>query len=254
MNNSFASVIIIILLAYAGFCAYLYLAQRSFIYFPVPESRNVQAEDLRLENGDATLQVWQMGPGRQDAIIYFGGNAEEVAMNVPDFARLFPEHAVYLVNYRGYGASSGKPSEAALYDDALRVYEHVSERHDEVSVIGRSLGSGVATWLATNRPTERLVLVTAFDSIARIAQSSFPIFPVSLLLKDRYDSVSRAGRIRAPTLILIAERDEFIPLRSSEALAAAIDPQLVSVRVIEGATHNTISNFPEYVRALGEFF
>ena len=253
MKQSAVSVFLLILIVYAGFCGYLYLTQRSFIYFPVPEARDVPAEDLRLRHGDETLQVWHLSPGRADAIIYFGGNAENVAMNIPDFSRLFPAYSVYLVNYRGYGASTGRPSEQALYDDALRVYDHVSESHERISIIGRSLGSGVATWLATNRPTERLVLVTAFDSIARVAQASFPIFPVSLLLQDRFDSAARADRIRSPTLIVIAARDEFIPRHSSEALAAAIDPRLVSVTVIDDASHNTISNFPDYEKALGEF-
>ncbi len=239
--------------AYACLCGYLFVVQRSLIYFPVPANGSVQADDIRLDSGGESLQVWRLSAGRPRAIVYFGGNAEDVALNVPQFSRIFPQHTVYLANYRGYGASSGEPSEEALYADALRVYDHVSAAHDSVAVIGRSLGGGVATYLAANRPVERLVLVTAFDSAVSVAQAAFPIFPVSLLLRDRFDSAARAGRIEAPTLVVVAERDEIIPRRRTDALVASLDPQLVSVRVVERAGHNTIGQFPEYAAALSGF-
>ena len=164
---------------------------------------------------------------------------------------LFPEKAIYLVNYRGYGASTGIPTEAALIEDARIIFDHVSQSHTGISIVGRSLGSGVAMALAAEKIPERLVLITPFDSIVRLAQSSFPIFPVSFLLKDRYDSLSYAGSISMPTLLLIAERDEFIPIQHSKNLAAAIDPSTMTV--IEDATHNTIQDYDRYAHSLGGF-
>lgn len=253
MKNSAVSIITLAALVYGGLCGYLYLAQRSLIYFPTPEVDNPHAEALRLESGGETLKVWRLGAASEHAVIYFGGNAEDVSMNTPDFLRHLPEFTVYLVNYRGYGGSTGRPAEDALYADALAVYDFVDERHARVSTIGRSLGSGVATYLATSRDLERLVLVTPYDSIDRLAQASFPIFPVSLLLKDRYDSLGRAEGINVPTLLLIAGNDGIIPAKHSQALAAAIDPELVDAIVIDDATHNTISYAPEYSAALSAF-
>jgi len=244
-------VLLLLGLIYAGFCAYLYVAQRSFIYFPVPETPNGVANDLRLDVRGATLQIWQLQAEKQEALIYFGGNAEDVSQNIQQFVGLFPEKAIYLVNYRGYGASTGIPTEAALIEDARIIFDHVSQSHTGISIIGRSLGSGVAMALAAEKTPERLVLITPFDSMVRLAQSSFPIFPVSFLLKDRYDSLSYAGSISMPTLLLIAERDEFIPIQHSKNLAAAIEPSTVTV--IEDATHNTIQDYDRYAHSLGGF-
>ena len=247
------SILATVILIYIGCCGYLYVAQRSFIYFPTPESQNVAAEDLRLDLDGATVQIWRLALEQEDAVIYFGGNAEDVAQNIGQFASIFPHKAIYLVNYRGYGASTGAPSEAALVADAQAIFDHISPMHANISIVGRSLGSGVAVILAATRNAERLVLITPYDSIARLAQSSFPIFPVSALLKDRYDSLSHASSISIPTLLLIAERDEFIPMKSSRNLAAALDPAMTTVNVIGNASHNTIQNFDQYTTALAEF-
>jgi len=246
-------IVSIIVLIYAGCCAYLYFAQRSFIYFPVPASVNVPAEDLRLDLDGATLQVWRLHAAKEHAVVYFGGNAENVAHNVTQFARLFPDKTVYLVNYRGYGASTGSPTEAALFADAQALFDRFRATHAGVSVVGRSLGSGVAVYLAATRSPDRVVLVTPYDSIADLAQSSFPLFPVSALLKDRFESVDYAGDATVPVLLLIAERDEVIPRSSSQNLAAAIDSSLITVNIIGDATHNTIQDFAEYTDALGDF-
>lgn len=247
------SILSTVILVYVACCAYLYVAQRSFIYFPTPAATNVAAEDLRLEVDGATVQIWLVNGDGSDAIIYFGGNAEDVSLNIGQFSRIFPDKALYLVNYRGYGASTGRPSEAALSEDAQAVYDHASQTHTNISIIGRSLGSGVAIRLAATRPTQKLVLVTPWDSMVNVARSAYPIFPVSLLLKDRYDSLSHAGNISMPTLLLIAERDEFVPMKSSLNLAAALEPGLTAVSVIDDAGHNTIQNYEQFATALAEF-
>lgn len=247
------SILTTILLIYAGCCGYLYVAQRSFIYFPVPAALTGAAEDLRFDIDGETIQVWRLNGVRERALIYFGGNAEDVTQNIPQFSRLFPDRTVYLANYRGYGASTGRPSEEALLGDAGAIYDRVAGLHTTTAVAGRSLGSGVAMFLAATGAPERLVLITPYASLAGVAQAAYPLFPVSLLLRDRYDSISRADRIAAPTLLLIAARDEIIPRWSSDQLAAAIDPALVSVIVIDGASHNTIQNYERYAAALEEF-
>lgn len=157
------------------------------------------------------------------------------------------------MNYRGYGGSSGRPSEEALYRDAEAVFDFAQARHRSVAVAGRSLGSGVATHLAAVRDVARLALITPADSFTSLASELYPVFPVSMLLRDRYDSLSRAHRIDCPVLFLVAEHDEIIPLHSSKRLAAAIDPDLVTWRVIERATHNSIGLAPGFGQALRSF-
>jgi fermentation-respiration switch protein FrsA (DUF1100 family) len=253
LNSGITFSLVLALVLYGACCLFLYVAQRSFIYFPTAESSNPVAQDLRIASGDEILQVWQLNPGAEQGIIYFGGNAEDVAGNTPLFADVFKGQAVYLVNYRGYGGSSGSPTEAGLFADAEAVYDYVKHLHSSIHVIGRSLGSGVAVHLATVRDVDKLVLVTPYDSIASIAENSMPLFPVSLLIKDRYDSWRLAGKLRNQTLALLAEYDEVIPRASSEKLIAAFQPRLLSTLVIPRANHNSIGMMAGYRAALDNF-
>ncbi len=253
MKSGLLNTALLVLCFYAGLCLLLYLIQRSFIYYPTPPSRNPIAQDLRIPSGGETLQVWQLNPGQTRGIIYFGGNAEDVAGNTPDFLYAFPEFTVYLVNYRGYGASTGVPTEAALFSDAEAVFDRIKPKHGTVHVIGRSLGSGVAVHLADVREVDRLALVTPYDSITSVAAGAMPLFPVRWLLKDRFDSAGRANRLGNPTLVLMAEHDRVIPRPHSERLVAALPPAIVSAEVISGTDHNTIGAVASYWQSLQSF-
>lgn len=242
----------IALLAYTGICTYMYLVQDDLLYYPTPEVTSDLAHDVRLSHDGEILKIWRLGDGR-NAILYFGGNGENVAGNVPRFAGAFGDTAVYFMNYRGYGGSSGTPAEDALYRDAAFLFDYVRERHAAAAVIGRSLGSGVAVWLAANRPVSALVLVTPFDSVEQVARDAYPFLPVSLLLKDRYASVDRAPDIDVPVLILMAADDTVIPNRNTRALASAFSPDLLEFETIGGVGHNTISSSPRYMQQLSAF-
>ena len=253
MNGAITYPLSLLLGLYVACCLFLYVAQRGFIYFPTAEVSNPLAQDLRITSGEETLQVWQLNSGTEQAIIYFGGNAEDVAGNSREFSATFTASTIYLVNYRGYGASTGSPSETGLFGDAEAVYDFVEQRHHRVHAIGRSLGSGVAVHLASVRPVDKLVLVTPYDSIKNIAQSSMPIFPVSLLLKDRYESWRLAGELKNHTLALLAEHDKIIPMANSKVLIASFQPSLIVTKVIPGVDHNSISVMPSYWQAIHEF-
>jgi pimeloyl-ACP methyl ester carboxylesterase len=247
------SFLTLIAAVYLALCGWLYTTQRAQIYFPTAERTHPSAQVLRLESQGERLNVWVVPRATSRALIYFGGNAEDVAGNIDVFSEAFPGHALYLVNYRGYGGSSGRPSEAALSADALVIDEYVRARHSEIFVMGRSLGSGVAVYLASERPVAKLVLVTAFDSLVNVAREHFRWLPVGLLLRDRYESTTRARTVRAPVLVVIAGEDEIIPRARSEALVAAFAPGQVTVRVVPEATHNTLDLAPEYLDAVRAF-
>jgi len=239
--------------AYLSLCAWLFFTQRSQIYFPVPESNPPGAQSIRLQSGDATLKIWVIERPGPRAVVYFGGNAEDVSANLASFASAFPEHSLYLVNYRGYGGSTGSPSESALVADANAVYDHLHGRYPEISVMGRSLGTGIAVQLAASRELRRLVLVTPSDSLANVAGAHFPMFPVAFLMRDRYDSVNRVRAIRTPVLAVIAGDDEIIPRARSEALVNSFPQSQIRVTLLDGATHNSIDLYPGYLRAVGDF-
>ena len=246
------SLVKVTLAVYLGFGALLYVGQRSMIYFPTPEVRH-DLDTEEFDNDGYRVSTIVLNPSRPGAILYFGGNAEAVAQNAASFSELFRNHTVYMVHYRGYGGSDGKPSEMAIYSDALAVYDAIRPRHSSISVIGRSLGGGVATYLAAERQLDRLVLVTPFDSAENVARQQFPLFPMRLLLKDRYDSLSRAPGISVPTLVLVAQDDEVIASARTDNLIAALDPALTAVHRFPGAGHNTISFAPGYEAMLEDF-
>jgi pimeloyl-ACP methyl ester carboxylesterase len=167
-------------------------------------------------------------------------------------ADAFPRYALYALHYRGYGGSSGQPSEAMLHADALALFDKVRADHAEIALVGRSLGSGVALRLAARRPVSRLVLVTPYYSIVEIAARQFPYFPVRWLLTDRFESWRYAPAIRVPPLLVQAEFDEVIPADSTARLNAAFAEGVASLVVIPGAGHNTIDSTPRYVEAMGQ--
>lgn len=246
--------LLIIVIGYISLCTVLYLTQRSMIYHPTPETKTTFATPFYLSNQNVKLKVWQHQPAKQQALIYFGGNAENVSLNIPQFAKIFPNHTVYLHNYRNYSGSEGKPTEEALYSDALLLYDHVKKKHKSIDIIGRSLGTGVATYLAANRKTNRLALITPFDSLTNVASSYFPFFPVTLLMHDRFESISHASSLTMPTLILIAENDGIIPFKNSNTLLEALDNKYTKAVIIPRADHNSISLFKEYEQSLSSFF
>lgn len=265
----------VLLVAYAVVCVIGMLLHRKFIYMPTPLRPGVGPGISLISNG-CRLRVTTRFPDgyvdvaeRRDAggladepgqgaltagaVIYFGGNAEEVDRSADDYAAAFPRHAIYLMNYRGYGGSDGSPSEAALHRDAAALYEYVASRHGSIVVIGRSLGSGVAVRLAVSNRVDRLILITPFDSIVNVARGLFPWLPLGILMRDRYDSYRSAPRVAAKTLVIAAERDEIIPPPLTDALCRAFSPERLSRVTIAGADHNDVSQSPSYWRALREF-
>lgn len=232
--------------------AWLYFMQHRLIYYPslpIPHTYLT----IPVESAGETINLIALNPGKERAILYFGGNAEAVLLNAEPFLRNFSDYTIYLVNYRGYGGSSGKPGEQALYADALRIFDESIKQHSKLEVMGRSLGSGVATFLASQRPVEKLVLITPYDSIVALAQGSFPWFPVKWLMKEKYDSLSRVNKITAKVLFVLADHDLIVPEIRSRTLANAFPESQVHVEVIKSTDHNTISLAPGYYPLLQQF-
>lgn len=212
-----------------------------------------------LDLGGTVLRGWVVNPGRARVLLYFGGNGERLDPVREAVARHLPDHTTYLMAYRGYGASDGQPSQSALSADAVALVDHVSERHVGacVDVLGRSLGSGVAVHVATQRTLGHVVLVTPFDSLRATASDLFPGLPIARLIEDHWDSAAVAAHVRAPVLVVRAARDEIVrPERTDlliEALSnteASLRPAVVSFR---DADHSTISDDPGYWTSISTF-
>jgi hypothetical protein len=238
------------------------------VYFPQPLPRGAheaitarypRVEALQLVRTDGvTLRGWLArgaGAAPRPLALYFGGNAEEVSWMLGR-REAFDGWDLALVNFRGYGASEGHPQEAHLFGDALAVYDQLAARVDvdrgRIVAIGRSLGSGVASYLATQRPLAGMVLIAPFDSITAIGQRHYPFIPVRLVMGNRYDSLGRAPGIRVPLLMVTAERDTIIPAAHSARLFEAWGGPKQAV-VIPGAGHNDLQESALFWSAIGGF-
>lgn len=252
--KTIATIIGLLLIIYVLACAWLALRQRDLIYFPQMTRVPASETDYALDRGDATLRGWRVNPGRSDAILYFGGNAEAIESMAPRLAAWFPEHTSYLVAYRGYGASDGRPSEAALTRDAVALYDKVRDAHPRgrIAVIGRSLGSGVAGHLASERPVAALVLITPFDSLVSVAQAHMRWLPARWLMRDRFETTRELAGHRGPVLIIRAGQDEIVPASSTQALIDALPTQPHVVEVPE-AGHNNVDGDPRFRHAITAF-
>jgi pimeloyl-ACP methyl ester carboxylesterase len=244
-----AYALLIIGLLYAGVCILALVSQRSLIYYPQARS-NRDAQVMAVQSASGPVLVSTRPANGADALIYFGGNAEDVSVNLPDFSDAFPNYAIYLLHYPGYGGSAGRPSEKSIIAAAFALFDAVHAQHQNVVVVGRSLGTGVAVRLASQRPVARLVLVTPFDSLADVAAEHFRFLPVRWLLLDKYDSWKYAPQVTAPTKIIAAGDDEIIPRASTERLRTRFREGIVSYAVIPGVGHNTISDSPKYLQLL----
>ncbi|MEI8227006.1 MAG: alpha/beta fold hydrolase [Planctomycetota bacterium] len=245
----FWSLLTIAVVVYAGLCLVFLLFQRSFIYMPTPVTPT-HAQAFPLEVPGATVRISSRphdGPG---ALVYFGGNAEDVAYTLSELAELFSDRAIYGMHYRGYSGSSGRPAEAALRSDAQALFELVHARHPDVIVVGRSLGSSLAIQLAAEEPISRLVLITPFESILSIARRVAPFLPMGLLLRDKYESWRYAPRVTCPTLVIAASHDELVPLADTRRLVAAFPPDVATLKVVNGTDHNSVSAEAEFREAL----
>jgi pimeloyl-ACP methyl ester carboxylesterase len=244
------NVIVAIIVVYVGLCVALFCFQRSLIYFPQKRAFGSSDTVATLHVPGAELRLSVRARRGTTALLYFGGNAEDVSASLPDLSGVFPDHAIYLLHYRGYGGSSGKPSEQVLCADALALFDKVHTEHPNVIVVGRSLGSGLAVRLASVRPVSRLVLITPYDSLQALAVQQFPYLPVRWMLLDKFESWRYAPQVSAPTEILVAERDEVIPMANSKQLYSRFVEGVASYNVIPGVSHNSISESPEYLRTL----
>lgn len=241
-------------LGWLGLCWYLHANQRGMVYYGWATTADAAGTDIALARPGAMLRGWLVNPGKPDPILYFGGNAERIEGNRADFAWQFPGRSVYLLAYRGYGASDGQAHEAALVDDAVALFDHVRRRHpgQPIAVIGRSLGSGVASQLAARRPVERLALITPFDSLVGTARAHYPLVPVDWLMTERYDSAAALKAYRRPVLVLHAGLDTVVPEACTARLIAAL-PVAPRVLRFPAAGHDDIAGHAAYAAALSDF-
>lgn len=181
-------------------------------------------------------------------VLYFHGNTRSIkgwAKYAKDFFRY--HYDVVLVDYRGFGKSTGRRGEAVMFQDMQIVYETIKQQFDEKKIIlyGRSLGSGFAAKLASDNNPLYLILDAPYYSFHRVVQRFIPILPMRLLLRFRLQTDKWIKKVKCHTYILHGTRDWLIPIKQSVALQT-INPRKITLIRIHGGGHNNLPSFPEY--------
>ena len=239
--------------AFGGFVALMYVAQRSLMYHPErlrtpPEAVGLfGAQEIVLDTADGEkVIVWYVPPRPgKPLVLYFHGNGGSLRYRADRF-RALSEDGTGLValSYRGYGGSTGSPSEAGLIADAEAAFAFAAARMppQRVVVFGESLGSGVAVALAATHRIGGVVLEAPFTSAADIGAAAYWYLPVRLLMKDPFHSDERIGRVTAPLLVLHGERDGVVPIAQGERLFSLANEPKRFLRFAEGG-HSDLDRY-----------
>lgn len=246
---------------YLLMCALLYIFQDKFIFFPPrPDAdlyKELKKNEISLVSQGKNIVGWKISrdPQATKTVIYFGGNAEEAAYFNFEADELKIRQAIAF-NHPGYGKSEGRPSQQSLYQNALDVYDFTVKEYQlepsDIVVIGRSLGSSAAAYLAANREIAGLVLITPFDSIENIAAQRFKYFPIRLILKHSFYTIDSIRKIDKKILLLAAQTDEMINSTHFKNLSQASGENSRTV-LYPGVGHNTIQTHAEYYNELNQF-
>ncbi|MDY6904521.1 MAG: hypothetical protein SWH61_07530 [Thermodesulfobacteriota bacterium] len=241
---------------------------RKLLYHPVPvpEERarhireaypDVEQLDIKVAE-DCRLHGWfiKKNPAHLPTLLYFGGNAEEVSVNIEMMHRQLNANVI-MVNYRGYGNNDGTPTEETLKADALVIHDHIIDsyplKQDALIACGRSLGSGIAAYVAWKRHLPALILISPYDSIANVAKRHFPGWLVSMALADKYRrTIDFSPDIRSRTLIIASQNDTVIPIVHSRRLFESLTCPKQMV-LINKAGHNDFQLHQAYWTALNNF-
>lgn len=251
-----------VLIIYVLFCVLLYVSQERMLFYPGPNDpvllREWESRRVEISTQDSVLEGWwteDSAAATDIVILYFGGNAEDVLYALST-AHQLGARRVFAANYRGYGKTKGQPSQAALFADGLTLHDYVAA-HPQVAghrvvVMGRSLGSGVATYVAAHRKVSGAILITPYDSVAAVAQRKFPFAPVRWLLKHPFPSDRYARTLRVPALMIGAEHDQVVPVDHARLLYMVWGGQK-SLHVLPRTNHNNVDQHPEYFRLVQDF-
>jgi uncharacterized protein len=251
--RGFISALLLGVLLYAALVAFLWFRQESLMFLPgipsrqlaaTPEDIGLDYESLRISTADGEeLDAWFLPVHEERAVLlFFHGNAGNISHRL-DSLRIFHGLglSVLIFDYRGYGQSTGRPTEQGTYEDALAAWRYLVEERGidsgRLILFGRSMGGAVAAWLAAERPPGGLIVESTFRSVPDLAAELYWFLPVRRLARLEYPVERILPSVEAPVLVIHSRDDEIIPFRHGAALyAAAREPkQLLEL----AGDHNT---------------
>ena len=261
----------IVLLVYLGLVALIYFKQTSLVFLPEidrdyrtsPAEIGLPFAPLKLGTADGeSLDGWFVPAGTKRAarglVVFLHGNAGSIAHRL-DYLRMFHELglATLIIDYRGYGQSSGRPSEQGTYLDADAAWLYATQTlgfpADRIVLFGESLGGGVAAQLAAKQRPAALVLASTFTSVPDMGADLYPLLPIRLLAHIRYDSLARLAEIACPLLVIHSRNDDIIPFAHGRRLFEAARPPKQFLEIEGGHNEGFVFAREDWVRQLDGF-
>lgn len=254
---------IALVFVYLATLGVLYSVQDNLI-FPAPASDVDTLPDyasfapMQTSDGETLRHIRIRGDEGAPKVMFFHGNGS-LASRELERGRQLQENGfdVLLVEYRGYGASSGTPSSEKLLQDSLETYDWFTNGEtDWVFLYGHSMGTGVASHVAGNRPVTSIALEAPFTRLSDVAASKHPVFPVRSLLNHEMDSVAALANTKSPVvpvMIIHGARDQVVPIEFGEALYQALDPETAKFERLDNANHNSLLANGSLDLVLGHF-
>ena len=238
----------IAILLYMVVGLYLFFYQEKLLFRPDLAPKEVTLpEEAQVFISDG-LEVGVVDKDSDVTLFYFGGNADN-ALQILGLLHHLPYNIV-TYNYPGYGRSKGTPSQEALYNSALNIFQKF--RNEKNIIIGRSLGTAVAAFVAAKDHPLGVILITPFHSVEYLARLRYPIYPVSLILKHPFKEYLYIKQVKAPVFIILAQKDDITPPPSFEKLKPYIT-NLQKIVTIPGSTHGDILDHPQTIKYLKDF-
>jgi len=240
---------------YLVIVSYMYIVQDSIVFDttssknePKLSIKNSKEISLEVEDGIFIRGVYKKSKNpNAPLIIYFGGNSNN-ATNILYHLKNLDKFDILTFNYRGFANSDGKPSQDALFEDAIKIYDKYA-KDKNVILIGRSLGTGVASYLAYKRDCKGVILITPYDSIASLGQKLYPYLPVSLLLKHKFESVKFLPHVKTPISLIEVRGDKTIPKYHFDKLKDSIKNLSLHVE-LKDTTHANVLEHPDFEKTI----
>lgn len=263
------TIAVIILIFFVASTTYVALRQSRYIYVPdrdvsaTPLDAGLQFEDLSLKTDDGeTVKAWYVPSGNADdgtkTILFCHGNAGDMGdriWSLQTFNKLGFNTLIF--DYRGYGESSGEPTEQGTYLDVLACWDClVNERGvrpKNIVVFGRSLGGAIASRMAANANPGALVLESVFSSVPDMAHKMFPYLPVGLFCRFKYDNVANVARVKCPVLVAHSREDHTCPFSQGQKVFAAANEPKQFVEIKGGHNDGGLDSNPDYQEKLVKF-
>ncbi|WP_298237937.1 alpha/beta hydrolase [uncultured Algibacter sp.] len=257
LKQKLKKLVLIIVSLYVMISASLYFIQERLLFLPTVLEKdykfsfNYNFEEINLEATDgAKLNALHFKvENPKGVILYFHGNSGDLSRwgTVAEFF-VEKQYNVLIMDYRTYGKSKGKLNQDVFYEDAEMFYSYLKSQYKEsqIAVYGRSLGTGIATYVASRNNPSKLVLETPYYSIEDVAQSRFPMFPVRLFLKYKFPTYQFIGSVTCPITMFHGTEDIIIPYRSAQKFYEEAPKDFTEFVKIESGNHNNLSNFSLY--------